>query len=734
MSDKSVEAKAVYEGVAQALNTLPTAGNSGAISVGFASEDALKGMKDMLLGIFRDSLFKKIEEQEIIDKKNAQETKEALKKTSETITNAINNEATKNAQETDKIIKSLEKQGFSLKKAIESFGLETLDYVGGVLKTFTKDVADATKLMQKLNQSGMVVAGGFESIARSASKAGIEYDKYAEYLKTNSQTFAKLNAVGINGIKSFQSSLAELDDMKLGLSKEDQVAIYKSVISRYDPTELARIGQAGLNEEVKKTAQVMVNLRKVTGQSIETITEEQKLKASNLRTQIWNAKNPNSAAGLKALGVDTNDTDIMDYIGSGGTRISARMAMMLSNSETMRRMMPEIIARSRNDSLTNDIALQMREKYKKSAENDIKHYKEEMNDATYNASGASSTFENRWAPYTLLSTLASTGNSKLSPELEKSYNEQKEQVNLANEVGKNISRLKNQKAILETGGDKGINSTLSAASSVLNGAANKLDTLIEKFTDKDGKLMGGLATAIGVSFAKELAKKGLVWAGSATTSLVDGSRGNSKSLFGEIAEEVAGEAIGNIASKKIAKNAIVKKGLTKVKSFAKKGLTKVKSSPLKTVGVLAAIDTGIEGAGLLSDVSNGNVLMSSAKARMEQNEYAKEVVDNWREGNYGSSAYAFGKIILHNMMNIGDTIRNIGSLWDKNDSTINIEKVKQQFINENKIIDMADMNEKFEAMINLLREANMLNKGNLDMAIKERTDYLLKPSMTKIEQ
>lgn len=306
---------------------LPLVNNS-AISVGFASVEALLPLRNMLVQLFdkEDKDLKKIETSiQESDKNENKRHKESLKND-----NTLSEKYIKNYNVgTDKVLKGLKENKDAFEKA-QSYIVKGLKDAWNIFNSQLDSALGDMKVYTDLEHSGVLLKDGFDSLAKSAYELGITHEELAQRLSKMSPIIAKLNGSMGNGVKIFENSTKDL--MKdYQMSMDDVQSVFESFIDSKTPIQLMSMSQEQLRIEVDKQAKSMKALSLATGKSIELIKQENDWKNRSLRVQAWKSTHEDAAKALQQAGMGTDEW--IDYFASGGSRISTNVLMDMAGSQ-----------------------------------------------------------------------------------------------------------------------------------------------------------------------------------------------------------------------------------------------------------------------------------------------------------------------------------------------------------------------------------------------------------------
>ena len=337
---------------------LPKAGNNQSIAVGFEDESALYPLKKILLDIkngintdlekiekeTRDTQARNLEnfkkdwkkkKQEELEK-NQKANDDQRKKLGDILSGILDN------------VKYTKDSNDKLEK-ISQYALRWSEYVIDALDKHLEAAMKVGGVYRDIESSGVFLKDGFKDLGSTAYNLGMTYEDLAGHLKKSSPILARLNGTMGDGLKVFESSISNIDK-NLNLSNSEKAAIFENVLSNLSPDQLMRMSQEQMNIEINKTAKEMKMLSMATGKSVDLLNKENEAKARTLRENVWKRTHRQAYSVLQSLGI-TDDSELMDYIMSGGGKMTAGILTKMQNDPFMQRMLP-MLTRS---AMTNNL-------------------------------------------------------------------------------------------------------------------------------------------------------------------------------------------------------------------------------------------------------------------------------------------------------------------------------------------------------------------------------------------
>lgn len=493
------------------VDLLPKAGNNQSIAVGFTDLRAFQPFTDEIRKILRD--YKKLDsdlkkaEQQAADKKDKDQDKAWKDFQSKILTTAHKQEQTADANlaAQREIAKSIKDTNDNLKTGL-AYLQRGLNFAFDVLDKQFESANKLGKVYQDIETNGVFLKEGFDDLGKTAHTLGMTYDDLASHLKKTSPLIARLNGSFGNGIKSFTSAIGSIDN-KLNLTNSEKVAIFENVLSKITPDQLMKMSQEDMNIEINRTAKEMKMLSLATGKSVELINQENAQKEQAARNEAWRRSHKAAADILKQSGL-SNDEDVMEYIRTGGTKMTPGLLTKMQNDPFAQKFLPEIAkaaARNQLDTATFSKIYQQNKHlsgYKTSYAN-----KASMDPAQMMAGGASSMYENA----TFYSIHDLMQNTSFGNDIEKEYYSDKRKD--ANAARRNYDETFRRKDALESdlttakaGGEKGVAQTFGIGSKVYGALAGGAGLLA-------AYAPGGLAGALLTGAALTGGEHGLRYAG-----------------------------------------------------------------------------------------------------------------------------------------------------------------------------------------------------------------------------
>lgn len=339
--------EALLQELSSNISTLPRVTND-AISVGFAGATSIRPIKDLFEPLIL-KIVGEIKKESEAEEKRHKETKKSEAKRKDDLERQ-NKEINKQLQELvndTKASKELLKEAQKTKdetdeKRKKSFEAKVFSFLKNLSKAgadYMKETALVSRAILDLEDSGVFLKGGIDSLGKSAAELGLTYNEMVSQLKKSSPLIAKMNAQMGDGLKIFTNTIKNIDD-KYNLSRSDQISVFESVMDKIAPSQLKEMSEQQLAMEVDKAAKQMKLLSVATGKTVENLKQEQDIKNKQKRVQAYSRTHKESYKMLTSLGFDE---DMIDYIASGGINTNAKILMQQMNSPAMQRMLPKIM-------------------------------------------------------------------------------------------------------------------------------------------------------------------------------------------------------------------------------------------------------------------------------------------------------------------------------------------------------------------------------------------------------
>ena len=492
--------------ISNIMDFLPVAGNNRSIAVGFNDDSALKILRDLLIDVFQKN-------REKVNKDNDEREEKLIKaeegRQKEIIKQLVgefrelqkqNELAKKQRQEnldqqknTADTLKDIAGESKELKK----YALRALNVL---IDGLDKHLDAAFKLggvYQDIESNGVFLKNGFNELGQTAYNLGMTYDDLSNHLKKTSPLIARLNGSMGNGLKSFESAISSIDD-RFNLSNSEKVSVFENVLSKLTPDQLMKMSQEQMNIEINKTAKEMKMLSLATGKSVELINQENAQKEQSARNEAWRRSHKAAADILKQSGL-ANDADVMEYIRTGGAKISAGLLTKMQNDPFASKFLPAI-ARAAS---TNQLDMNSFSSIYKQSQHLSGYKSSYANRASFDpsqmmAAGLSDMYENT----TFYSIHDLMQNSNFGQNIESQYfSPAREGANkaLENAYGYKRNRNSYDTAKLTTygGGQEGVSKSLGFLGSIFGAGGKALNWWNESLGGPG--LTKGVATAIGAS-------------------------------------------------------------------------------------------------------------------------------------------------------------------------------------------------------------------------------------------
>lgn len=208
----------------------------------------------------------------------------------------------------DKAIKQGKGLAASMAKYANGIGI-IMETVKQMAVPMISETKKRMNWLSELEKSGVHLAEGFdESFTQLANDAKMSHDQFARMLIANSRQVAKLNAIGLNGARTFSNSLNKSVG-KFGYTTDEAA----TALSAYMENALGFYSKETLAEKLKNdaTTKYLKNLKELsaaTGKSVDILAQENQLKEDTLFAKKLNAEHPELYGTLKQAGL--NDSQI----------------------------------------------------------------------------------------------------------------------------------------------------------------------------------------------------------------------------------------------------------------------------------------------------------------------------------------------------------------------------------------------------------------------------------------
>lgn len=567
-----------------------------ALSVGFQSIEQIKPLGDLLRIIFKDSFFKAEAALEDIHK-NIEKTNTNNEKNQQKELSILEKIHAKNVESVEKL-HNLSRENDKRIEAFISFGKTTANVLTKALTNHVKHSVELANTFRDIESSGVYVKEGFNYLSDVAKSTGMAYDELAGHLKANAPLFAKLNNSVGDGVKVFKKSMESISK-EYNLTRSEEVAAFASVVENLTPVQLKEMEANGqLTKRVDEAARQMKLLSLATGKTIEQIKEEQELKAKSLRVDAWKRNNQQQAQMLGQLGLDSDQ--MIDYLLSGGSRITPEIAMQMAGDQFAQVALPEVMRMLQTGSLNIENVAGLQSRYGGLADARIREVQANAQNQQLFAVGSASGLGEEF----LFNASVSHAFSKINPNSvleEKTEGRKDSEKMLASqrELSDSMNNLATQMKDLQTGGVKGMTFTFEQAQNLYS-IAEKTAGLLKEVADGFGP-MSGLVGSVIASVIPGVASYLGSRAGSGVVGMLKAGRDKIKG-------KGKGKSKGKGASKainKISKNA--SKGIGKASS---KGFGKIAGSLGKKIpGIGLMLGAGYA----LNRFANGEFLKGGAE-------------------------------------------------------------------------------------------------------------------------
>ena len=251
----------------------------------------------------------------------------------------------------DKSIKNGAGFAASMAKYANAMGI-VLETVKQIAIPAINETKKRMNWLSELEKSGVHLAEGFDdSFTDLANTAKMSHDNFARMLIANSRQVAKLNAIGLNGARTFSNALNKTVG-KFGYTTDEA----STALSSYMENILGFYSNETLAEKLKNDATTkylksLKELSAATGKSVDLLAQENQLKEDTLFAQKLNAEHPELYGALKQAGL----TDPMiKALVSGRPNEEFALAHLTPEGAEIASRFGDITRRSLSGSLTDD--------------------------------------------------------------------------------------------------------------------------------------------------------------------------------------------------------------------------------------------------------------------------------------------------------------------------------------------------------------------------------------------
>lgn len=565
-----------------------------ALSVGFQSIEQIKPLGDLLRIIFKDSFFKSETALEDIQRnmeKNASDNEKQNKKEL-SILEKIHE---KNVESVEKL-HNLSRENDKRIETWIAFAKTSTNVLTKALTNHVKHSVELANTFRDIESSGVYVKEGFNYLSDVAKSTGMAYDELAGHLKANAPLFAKLNNSLGDGVKVFKKSMEGISK-EYNLTRSEEVAAFTSAMENLTPSQLKQMSEEELTKRVDETARQMKLLSLATGKTVEQIKEEQELKAKSLRVDAWKRNNQQQAQMLSQLGLDSDQ--MIDYLLSGGSRITPEIAMQMAGDQFAQVALPEIMRMLQSGSLNIENVAGLQSRYGGLAEARMREVQANaQNQQMFAAGSASGLIEHRLYNDSLSQAISKINPNSVLEEKTKGRKDSEKMLSSQRELTDSMNNLATQMKDLQTGGVKGMTFTFEQAQNLYS-IAEKTAGLLKEVADGFGP-MSGLVGSVIASVIPGVASYLGSRAGKGAVGLIKAGR-----------DKIRGKSKGKSKGKGISK------AINKISKNASKGISKASKGFGKVAGSLGKKIPGIGlmlGAGYaLNRFANGEFLKGGAE-------------------------------------------------------------------------------------------------------------------------
>lgn len=566
-----------------------------ALSVGFQSIEQIKPLGDLLRIIFKDSFFKAEAALEDIHK-NIEKSNTNNEKNKQKELSILEKIHAKNVESVEKL-HNLSRENDKRIEAFISFGKTATNVLTKALSNHVKHSVELANTFRDIESSGVHVKEGFNSLFDVAKSTGMATAELANHLKANAPLFAKLNNSLGDGVKIFKKSMEGISK-EYNLTRAEEVAAFASTMENLTPSQLKQMSEQELTKRVDETARQMKLLSLATGKTVEQLKEEQELKAKSLRVDAWKRNNQTQAQMLSQLGLDSDQ--MIDYLLSGGSRITPEIAMQMAGDQFAQVALPEVMRMLQTGSLNIENVAGLQSRYGGLADARMREVQANaQNQQMFAAGSASALGEQYLYNDTMARRFSELNFNNVIEEKTEGRKDSEKMLSSQRELTDSMNNLATQMEQLRTGGVKGMTFTFEQAQnlySIASDTVGVLNSIVDKLGPMSG-IVGSIIAGAIPGVASYLGSR----AGSGAVGMLKAGRDK---IRGKGKGKSKGKGVSK-ATNKISKNA------SKVMGKASKGFGKIAGSLGKKIipGVGLMLGAGYA----LDRFANGEFLKGGAE-------------------------------------------------------------------------------------------------------------------------
>lgn len=603
--------------------------NGDFLSVGFIAENSIAPLMTFF-GPYMD----KVTNMDVFKKKILSQTNDETKKQTlllQDLVSSNKNEKNKTAKEIKESFKELsknlkdsakDKSGFFGK--YESRLMKIADAGLKAAATQLQQAQRTVSALRQIDSSGVKFKGGIDGVLASVEKTGISIDEIGAAIANSSKTIAKFNTSTGNGVSVWEDTIEKLNK-NTTLTSNEQIALLNSFMESRSVLEKDFTSEE-FQQAFTKYVKNMQLFSKATGQSVESLIQEQKLKDNHRVTQTFQMAFEPQAKALGRLGLGA---DLERYLISGGVSNIKEAVLASAESPVMKYVLDSLLEKgvtNIDDDYINEL---LKSAYTKFGDSELNRLKSNVSNSPLTTGAyqhndfAAIHFGGLGQQVTSMGKQLLTnqenpddgnggkkGGGNVNGQDEETYKILKD----AKDVQIDVNKLEAEVVKLITGGNEGFKATVNLAkdaitetTKIVSGVNTGIDTFAKKLSELVGIDVGPFVKAMAGFSASSVSKAIPDLISGAVSAIVSGFT----SYFG------VNKAVekGLIESSKTSKSKTKSKTKTKTKTpkskpkspkLSPKGAGKALSSAGKVVGALGTVATA--GANLYVIKESGEIL------------------------------------------------------------------------------------------------------------------------------
>lgn len=205
--------------------------------------------------------------------------------------------------------------------------------VTSLMRSFGDPTSKRFGWLQELEKSGVKLTDGFDNAFTTLSNdAKLSHDMFTKLLTQNSKHVARMNALGMNGVRQFSSMSGKIVG-KFGLSADQASGVLERYMENVEAMSTDdSLKMRNLASESERYTRIMKELATAQGKSLELLLQENQMKEDSLLMAKVKTQYPGLYEHLHAMGLSDsvikaiisgrqNEESVKMYITAGGRAI-----------------------------------------------------------------------------------------------------------------------------------------------------------------------------------------------------------------------------------------------------------------------------------------------------------------------------------------------------------------------------------------------------------------------------